>query len=328
MKLIFGLLIISFTSLAQNIDTVRINLANTSQVIFTIKDRNDLPTLRNYNFQALFADILNRIEASDSTRKVVQPDSSGVVTNREVYWGDEHETDHNFDENESSNYTYVYSNRSGKRTWQSFNFDFGTNNFLQDGKFPDENNEDYAVRPWGSWYIGLNSIQRTRVAKKFYIEWGLGVSWYNFKFENDNVRLIKTDSILGFEINDPSVTDITSRKSKLTAFYVNASLIPVLDFGDNKYKVRFWDGDKRFRIGLGPYVGYRIDSYTKVVYKKDGDKEKDRSHSNYYLNNLRYGMRLQLGLRGTDLFFNYDLNELFAANKGPKLNAFSFGIIF
>ena len=33
-------------------------------------------------------------------------------------------------------------------------------------------------------------------------------------------------------------------------------------------------------------------------------------------------------LSATDLFFNYDLNELFAEGKGPKLNAFSFGVIF
>ena len=56
------------------------------------------------------------------------------------------------------------------------------------------------------------------------------------------------------------------------------------------------------------------------------DKVKTHTHDNFYLNNLRYGLRLQLGLRGTDIFFNYDMNDLFIENKGPKLNAFSFGI--
>jgi hypothetical protein len=37
---------------------------------------------------------------------------------------------------------------------------------------------------------------------------------------------------------------------------------------------------------------------------------------------------MQIGFKGTDFFFNYDMNELFAENKGPKLNAFSFGVSF
>ncbi|MBA4054703.1 MAG: hypothetical protein C0490_08335, partial [Marivirga sp.] len=75
------------------------------------------------------------------------------------------------------------------------------------------------------------------------------------------------------------------------------------------------------------YVGYRIASHSKIVYKEDG-KEKDKEHDSFYLNNFRYGVRLQVGYRATDLFFNYDLNELFASGKGPNLNAFSFGVIF
>jgi hypothetical protein len=90
-----------------------------------------------------------------------------------------------------------------------------------------------------------------------------------------------------------------------------------------------WDGyGNSFRIGAGPYVGYRIASRSKLVYSEDGDVEKEKDRDSFYLNNLRYGARLQLGFRSTDLFFNYDLNELFVEGKGPKLNAFSFGIIF
>ncbi len=47
----------------------------------------------------------------------------------------------------------------------------------------------------------------------------------------------------------------------------------------------------------------------------------------YYLNNLRYGARLQIGFRGVDLFANYDLNDLFSVKKAPELHAVSFGIV-
>ena len=96
----------------------------------------------------------------------------------------------------------------------------------------------------------------------------------------------------------------------------------------NSRKAMVFDGhhSESFRVGLGPYVGYRVDSYSKSVIKYDGEKHKDHSHQNFYLDNLRYGLRLQIGFRDADVFINYDLNELYTAGKGPKLNAFSFGI--
>lgn len=87
-------------------------------------------------------------------------------------------------------------------------------------------------------------------------------------------------------------------------------------------------GSNSFRIGAGPYLGYRIDSYAKQMYKDGGDKKRDRNHDSYYLENIRYGARLQIGFNDFDLFFNYDMNELFSEGKGPALNAFSFGVTF
>ena len=181
------------------------------------------------------------------------------------------------------------------------------------------------MRPWGSWYVGIASVQRSRLAKNFFLEWGLGMSWYTFKFQDDNVIMVKDDNGVRFEHD---TRDFEFIKSKLSASYVQASLIPVLDFNDNGKKARVWEGYKEsFRIGLGPYVAYRISSHSKLVYKDEG-RERDKDRDSFYLNNLRYGARLQIGYRSTDLFFNYDLNELFKEGKGPNLNAFSFGVIF
>jgi hypothetical protein len=220
---------------------------------------------------------------------------------------------------------HVHRTRWG-RTWQSFNFDLGTNNYLADGKFPDKDNALYSVRPWGSWYVAANSIQRTRIASKFFIEWGIGLSWYTFKFQEDNVLIEKDDTGIQFK---EDTRDVNFKKSKLSASYVTASLIPVIDFRGRGKKPRIWDGhSSSFRIGAGPYVGYRIGSRSKLVYEEDGDREKDKNKDSFYLNNFRYGARVQIGFRSTDLFFNYDFNELFSEGKGPSLNAFSFGVIF
>lgn len=304
-------------------DTVVVDLANTSKVIFTIKDRKDLSILRQYDFQALFTDILNKIEdrqvepapSSDTARAAVQ-ETEPV---REVVTWEDDDDDEDWFATRHSDY--------GRRTKHSLNFDIGMNNYLSDGKFPDNNDELYSVRPWGSWYFGINSIQHTRVGGKFFLEWGLGIHWYSFKYERDNIVMAKTEDGVIFS---EDVQDVEYIKSKLSASYINASLIPVLDFGGRGKKVRFWDSyGSNFRIGIGPYVAYRIDSHSKLVYSDD-NKEKDKNNSNFYLNNFRYGLRLQLGIRSTDIFVNYDLSELYSTDKplNPKLNAFSFGLIF
>ena len=214
-------------------------------------------------------------------------------------------------------------------THRSFSIDLGINNWLEEGEFPSDNNAVYAVRPWGSWYVGLNMLNDTHISGPLHVEWGVGVNWYNFKFEDEHTRITEgADQVVFYT----APLDTESDKSKLTAAFVNASLVPMLKLSDRGRRHRHhhhwdhWHGfDNRggFRIGAGGYVGYKIDSYTKVIV----DDDKDRDHDGFYLNNIRYGIRGQVGFRGLDLFVNYDLNELFVENKGPKLQAFSFGVI-
>jgi hypothetical protein len=79
-------------------------------------------------------------------------------------------------------------------------------------------------------------------------------------------------------------------------------------------------------IGVGGYVGYRLNSHSKVKYSGGG---KDKEFNNFYLNDFRYGLTAQLGINNfPDLFFNYDFNDLFQNGRGPKVNAVSFGIKF
>jgi hypothetical protein len=314
---------------AKSADTVVIELAKTSKVVFTMKDRSDLETLKQYDFQALFNDMIAKLESQDTIK--ISPNDSilknePIVTNESTNntWQNEPADwddgdDRNDDWSKEKKFRY-------HRTRHYFNFDFGTNNFLEDGNFPDDAGAQHAVRPWGSWYIGLNSVLRTQVSKKFFIEWGVGVTWYNFKFQDDGTLMTEDSTGVHFAA-DPRDVDFV--KSKLTVSYLNASIIPMIDFGGSNHKARFWDSHSSpFRIGVGPYVGYRIESHSKLVYKEGGDKEKDKESNNFYLNNLRYGIRAQIGVGSADFFFNYDLNELFVENKGPKLNAFSFGVIF
>ena len=200
------------------------------------------------------------------------------------------------------------------------------NNYLHNGRFPEAGEAQYAVRPWGSWYIGLNAIHRLRFNRVISMEGSIGASVYNFKFEDDNTRLTRTEDGVVF-ISDPENLDFT--KSKLTVSYINASALFVLNAGGRKKDEECHRcNNSNFRVAAGPYAGYRIGSYSKQQFLVDGEKESTRERDHFYLNNIRYGIRFQVGINDTDFFINYDLNNLFADDRGPVLNAYSFGIIF
>ena len=321
-------------------DTVVINFGNESKIIIYLNDKNDLETLVQYDINAMLQDLHIEIqEGEEEIRYLKIEDPSGeryLMDTTIIIDGQQHAAQYEDDADEiiiddidtTENAVKI---KKHPRSQHHFNVELGLNNYFEDDKLGASNSEDYAVKPFGSWYIGLTSKIKTHVGGKFYLEWGGGVSWYNFKMENTAIRILKDEGSVIFQ---ESQEDIKGIKSKLTATYINVSLVPLLDFGRNKKNGSFnFLGDfghynkKAFRVGLGPYVGYRLDSYAKYKFEENDKVKKDRDKNSFYLNNLRYGLRFQMGYKGLDVFAQYDLNPLFRTNHGPELNAFSFGII-
>ncbi|WP_194776374.1 hypothetical protein [Pararhodonellum marinum] len=185
-------------------------------------------------------------------------------------------------------------------------FDIGINSWVGDDTAP-------AVRPWGSWNPAINFYHQYRAGKNFHLKSTLGVSWYNFKFEERNLQALRTPDGLIFE----PFEDGTGIKSKISASFANIAVIPTLKSNNGQ-----------FRIGAGPYAGYRLGGRGKLVYRDDnGNRRREFQKTNMFVNDFRYGGRLEIGVGDVDLFFNYDFNDLFQSDRGPKLNAISFGII-
>ena len=71
---------LTFANAQQKGDTVIVELAKSSRVIFTIQDRTDLEILKHYDFQELFQDILTKLETNDTITALWQsaiPAASG-----------------------------------------------------------------------------------------------------------------------------------------------------------------------------------------------------------------------------------------------------------
>jgi uncharacterized protein YxeA len=338
-----------------DMDTILIELGQNSKIILVVKDQKDLETIKNYDINKMLKDLKLSIDSSSSDVNYLQiTDESGTryLQDTTIVWSnneyprhkaeinignkklevaaddwDDIEDEFDNDDLEVKKYEYVEDRRY--RTKHSFNVELGMSNWLEDGKFPNDNNQPYAVRPWGSWFVGLSSINKSQVGGPLFVEWGFSLNWYNWKFDDDRTTLDKTPEGLSFGTIDPNLDPV---KSKLSATYLNASFVPLLDFAKGTRKVKSFErGSLKYtsykkrgiRIGAGVYGGYRLGSSTKV--KTESSKDKERG--SYYMNNFRYGVRAQFGYKGLDFFANYDLNDVFVSGKGPSLNAISFGII-
>ncbi|MHA7102745.1 porin family protein [Roseivirga pacifica] len=191
----------------------------------------------------------------------------------------------------------------------------GLNNYLEDDKIPSSNSL-YSLDPINSWYLGLNLDNVTHVLGPLYLDWGFGFSWQEYGYQNTRTRIDKGDNSITFY----EEMDISGRKSKMTVSYLNVHMVPTFSFG--RYR--------SFRVGFGMFAGYRI--YSQVKYKYDdvdGNKQKDKYKDNYYINQFRYGFRGTMGWDFFDLFFNYEITELFEDDvTAPRLNPISFGVIF
>ncbi|MEQ9468481.1 MAG: hypothetical protein RLN88_13795 [Ekhidna sp.] len=341
-------------------DTVIIELNNNSKIVIVTKSKEDLATLENYDINQMIRDLnaqltdsVEYMEIKDGKAYVNEDDEVELkdwkINDDEIrikLGGVEVDVDpdkvDDWDEDDWSERKKVtYEAERVDRTTHHFNIDIGLNNWLEDGEFPDANNAPYSVKPFGSWYVGLNSTNRTWVGGPLFLEWGMGISWYNWKLEDADYVIQEGSERIEF---NALPANISGQKSKLTASYINATVVPMFDFSRGRRKITSIESGgfrikkysrKGFRFGVGGYAGYRIGSHTKLVFKENGGKrDKDKEKDNFFLENFRYGLRAQVGWKGVELFATYDLNEVFSPNRGPLnadgqnagLNAITFGI--
>ena len=326
-------------------DTIEVHFGEKGTILIHVESKEDLEALKEYDINSMLEDVdVPTKDDMDEAEKIILQDDEGTkylkdsVEEDEEFRQLENEFDDMNDDEPEEKQEYNYERKakrfSGSKTSFVSALDFGMNNYLEDGKYPDANNEQYTVKPWGSWYVAIMPTWQTHIAGKFALDYGGGISWYNFKFQDPRTMLVKGDEGVEFE---QWPVDLQASKSKLTVVHLNAHFVPMFDFGYRTSTRTYDDGfvQKKtrfrrngFRIGAGGYVGTRIGSWQKLVWRSTGHKSKLREKDNYYLNNIRYGARFILGYGEVDIFVNYDISTLFAENRGPELNAISFGLSF
>ncbi|WP_228690910.1 PorT family protein [Lunatimonas sp.] len=201
-----------------------------------------------------------------------------------------------------------------------FTTDLGINTYFEEGSIPSPS-APYSVKGWGSWNVNLNWMASQKIAQGAYLDFGLGVHWYNFKFNNTQFQPRATE----FGVDFLPRPDVNGFKNKISASYLTAMTLLKYDFGKKYDK-----GREGLRVGIGPYAGYRLGGRSKFVYREleGSGRRKIKEGAGPYLNNFRAGIRGEVGFRSVTFFTTYDFSQLFHPGLGPEVRPMAFGITF
>ncbi|GAB3687884.1 hypothetical protein GCM10027592_02030 [Spirosoma flavus] len=311
-------------------DSLVIRFANRTRLVIYAPDKAGIQALSNYDLNKIVREMGMKLDSvqggqtaisqggdrflKDTVLVVKTDNGTTIVTNTktETASTERSESDRQRDRDREE------EERRRRKRHESRGLDigasFGLNSFIQQSTNPAFPETDYDLSPLGSRYVALSVgatptlIPGRYTTLKLY--YGVEVAWNNFMFEGNNIA-VKGPTTVEFPDAGREL-----QKSKLTICTIGLPVVPRLTFYNSS-------GRKVGHFGVGGYINYRLDSYRKI---KVDDGSTDRRHFDFYLNNYRYGLMAQIGIRSFDFFVKYDLSPLFQPGKGPDVRALSFGI--
>ena len=169
-----------------------------------------------------------------------------------------------------------------------------------------------------SWNVNLNFMQYdlTISRNNVGLVTGLGLEMNNYRFSNNN-SITKQDRMIVPVNYDGS--GINLNKSRLRTYYLTVPLL--LEFQSNHSRQ-----SHRAYFSAGVIGGVNIGSNTRVVYRDNTGKNRDKIRDDFYLSPFRYGFTIRTGIRSLNLYANYYPTSLFQKNKGPELYPIAVGL--
>ena len=198
-------------------------------------------------------------------------------------------------------------------------FEFGFNALLNsDNKMP-ATEDSYSIRNARSWTFGINLFQKDipLIKENFGLVGGLGMQFRNYHFEN-NVTPYKNDegTLAWQEIP-------TDEREFSTNRLLSTYLTGVLAF---EFQAPVGSSDNEFFILAGAYGNYRMGTNLKQKWDENGDKQKEKTKDDFYLNDYEYGLTGRIGIGKLNFFANYSLSPLFNTDKAAEWNNVTVGL--
>ncbi|GAB2522211.1 outer membrane beta-barrel protein [Spirosoma aerophilum] len=311
-------------------DSLVIRFANRTRLVIYAPNKAGIQALSNYDLNKIVREMGMKLDSVPGGQTRISQDGGQylkdtvlVVTKQKdgvtvVINSSEDTTKTASSKRDQTDRDYERSRRRKQHDGGNFdyNLSIGLNTLVQQSvtSYPEDS---YNLKPIGSRYFAMSAgamptlIRGKYASLKLY--YGVEVAWNNFMFEDNVIAEKITPTGIAFTNAGREL-----QKSKLTVCTIGVPVVPRVTFYNS-------DGRKVCHLGVGGYVNYRLDSYRKI---KEADGGKDRRHSDYYLNNVRYGLVAHLGIRSFDFFAKYDMSPLFQAGKGPDVRTLTFGIGF
>jgi hypothetical protein len=153
-------------------------------------------------------------------------------------------------------------------------------------------------------------------SRHFGIVTGLGVTFNNYRFENQNSIVEGQDGTISGLIP----IDVSVKKSKFSTLYLN---VPIM------LEAQIPAGySHRLNVAAGVIGGLKLNAWTKIVLENG---EKNRVNGDYNLNLLRGGVTARIGYGNFMIYGSYYLTPWFQDLKGPNgynLEPFEIGLAF
>jgi len=208
-----------------------------------------------------------------------------------------------------------------KRTTSDLVFAIGFNNAIIEG----ESLNDSPYKLGGSGFVELGWAWKTRVFKNsnaVRFKYGFSFQWNKLDIKDD-LYFNEVDDVVMLEEFPSNLSKSKFRTTNLV-FPVHFEFGPSKKIEHNNY-FRY-STHKQFKIGIGMYGGFVLQSMQKLKYKEDGDREKDKIKG-YNTNNLVYGLSTYLSWGNVGIYAKYDLSPIFK-DQAIDQNNISLGIRF
>lgn len=167
--------------------------------------------------------------------------------------------------------------------------------------------------------LNLNVIQYSRgiqqMRNNIGLVTGLGLSLQSYHFDDNTTILVDE-----YRKIQPSVLYYdSSQKSKLSVLYIDVPLL-------FEFQIPLYNANNRLYFSVGLTGSKRLETHTKIKYRKNGKKEKLKSPGDYSINDYQVAATFRMGYRWLNVFASYNLVPFFEDRKGPVLYPFSAGI--
>jgi hypothetical protein len=209
--------------------------------------------------------------------------------------------------------------RSGQFRGNWRGLELGLNNYVnKDFSVSLDPGEDFMeLRAARSRNINLNLLQYNLTVSDNNIGFvtGLGFEFNNYRF-SDNVSITKENKEIVPVNYDEAGIDLD--RTRFRAIYLNVPLLFELQTNHNRRS-------RRAYVSAGVIGGVNIGSSTRVVYKDNSSRGRERVRDDFYLSPFRYGLSFRTGYRSLNLYANYYPTPLFQKGKGPELYPFAVG---